>query len=469
MIKTIKLRTKIEIITAVFFIILLITASVASLSRTITDSSDSVETYIRNSNGKYWVATGANLQTAINDLTSGGTVYVPAGTIDLSSDLTIQNNVWLKGSGIGNTVLRQADGTTFTHGVIKCVSKNNFTISDLTIYGNRDEIAVGYSGIDVSGCTDFIIRDVYVDHPAKAGFRIYGYSERGLVTNIFASGMTGAMQALSVNDASETVFSNGIFWDVGNTQAMDFCDVIDCTIDNMIVKDSNMGMKVTSTSDYSYNCNFNNIVFKNIAAAGEGIKIEKTRKCNFNNIYLKGGNGLIVYSNCDQINLNNIYIENSADVGLALNGNYITANNVQVRYSTAYGLQINGDYISLSNAQIIDSGSYNLMENAKYAKIENCEFLNSLSFGLVCKNSDHFSISGCDFINNALDGIDCTTTPNNNYIITGCFFNGNQKAIDTGSTDNYYIITDNICEGDEIDDNNAGATKVVADNIGTVT
>jgi len=72
-----KLRTKIEIFSAILFLLILGAISVASLSRTITDSGDTAYTYVRNSNGKYWDATGTNLQTAINDLGgAGGTVWI---------------------------------------------------------------------------------------------------------------------------------------------------------------------------------------------------------------------------------------------------------------------------------------------------------------------------------------------------------------------------------------------------------
>ena len=49
-----------------------------ALTRTITGSSDEIETFIRNSNGNYWTATADNIQTAIWDLNStGGTVWLP--------------------------------------------------------------------------------------------------------------------------------------------------------------------------------------------------------------------------------------------------------------------------------------------------------------------------------------------------------------------------------------------------------
>jgi hypothetical protein len=59
--KPIKLRTKIEAVGLGLLLIALSIVGVFGVTRTITSSSDTYETLIRNSNGKYWAATGANL------------------------------------------------------------------------------------------------------------------------------------------------------------------------------------------------------------------------------------------------------------------------------------------------------------------------------------------------------------------------------------------------------------------------
>lgn len=77
--KMFSLKRKAEVIIVALFLITIFTLSVMSVTRTITDTSDTIDTYIRNSNGKYWAATGANIQTAIWDLnsTKGGFVRLP--------------------------------------------------------------------------------------------------------------------------------------------------------------------------------------------------------------------------------------------------------------------------------------------------------------------------------------------------------------------------------------------------------
>ena len=89
----IKFRTKIEIVLAVVFIISLGVASVASVTRTISNTQDTVYTLIRNTNGNVWDVSQANLQAAINDLGSdGGTVWV-GSDFSTSATTIVQDHV----------------------------------------------------------------------------------------------------------------------------------------------------------------------------------------------------------------------------------------------------------------------------------------------------------------------------------------------------------------------------------------
>jgi len=69
---------KIKIIITLVIVGILVSVSVGALTRTISDSSDNVMSFIRNSNGGIWEVTGANINLAINDVneTQNGTVSV---------------------------------------------------------------------------------------------------------------------------------------------------------------------------------------------------------------------------------------------------------------------------------------------------------------------------------------------------------------------------------------------------------
>lgn len=480
----IKLRTKVEVIGAIIFVAMLVAVSAAAVTRTITDSTDNSYTFIRNSNGKYWEATGANLQTAIDDLTTGGTVYVPAGTINVTSQVLIKNKVWLKGSGIGNTVIRQADATTFTHSVIWAETRNNFTISDMTIDGNRVGVTDNYNEILVEYCKNFIIRDIVMINPTKMGLSVK-YSSSGMISNIYCSGITGPYEAFGAGESRQLTINNIIIEDCLSThtaQAIDFTGMKDSTISNMNVNGAAYGMKLTGASDrMNENCSFTNIVLSNIAKS-EGLKIQFSKHCSFNNIHISmlsltgiDTQGIMVYTdsgNTKFISLSNIHIFNSNGTGLTVTADNVSVNNLFV-YKTKHspGVYLSGaEDITMSNVNIQDSKSSGIIiSNTLRVTIIGGIISNSGEDGISMATAKYTVLNSLTITNNNYDGIDTTTTSCNNYTISNCYFNGNGKAIDTGSTDNYYIITDNTCYGDAIDDNNAGATKVVADNIGTIT
>lgn len=94
-------------IVLIILLLISITIPVAGFTRIITTDSDNIYTTIWNTNGKYWEASGTNLQAAITDLGSnGGTVYV-GSDITLSSALTVGSYSTV--DFLGNTVTLDSD------------------------------------------------------------------------------------------------------------------------------------------------------------------------------------------------------------------------------------------------------------------------------------------------------------------------------------------------------------------------
>jgi Ca2+-binding RTX toxin-like protein len=94
----------------------------------------------------------AAIQAAIDAAfaAGGGEVYIPSGTYIVSGNgrpaegaLMIKSNVFIKGDGMGDTVLKLADGSAqAVTGIIRSASgesTHDFGVSDLTIDGNRDQ------------------------------------------------------------------------------------------------------------------------------------------------------------------------------------------------------------------------------------------------------------------------------------------------------------------------------------------
>ena len=105
-------RTKLEILFVVCMLIIIGIGSVWGVTRTITSSSDTVDTFIRNSNGNYWSATGSNIQLAIWDLntTDGGTVFLPGNTtISVSNTIILEGYVTLNIYPFSQEIARMKD------------------------------------------------------------------------------------------------------------------------------------------------------------------------------------------------------------------------------------------------------------------------------------------------------------------------------------------------------------------------
>jgi len=163
--KVISLRTKAEVILVACFLICLSVVSVMSVTRTITDTSDNVDTFIRNSNGKYWEATGANIQTAIDDLNNSGWagwVKIPVGTYMIPTGSPIRTyNLTMTLQGTAS----KFDSTTGKrYGTLFTTTWNGGTIGDYII-------EVGGSSAEYPSAT----RHVIIENIA-----IYGNGNEGL-------------------------------------------------------------------------------------------------------------------------------------------------------------------------------------------------------------------------------------------------------------------------------------------------
>jgi len=92
--------------------LILVIARVNSVTRTISSSSDDLETFIRNTNGNIWECTGSNIKRAIDDLGGKG------GTVLIGSDTTLSEEIHIDNIGIGegkqNTTIIDFQGTKVT-------------------------------------------------------------------------------------------------------------------------------------------------------------------------------------------------------------------------------------------------------------------------------------------------------------------------------------------------------------------
>lgn len=142
-----KIRTKIEVGLISILLLVVSLSNVLSVNRTISDTQDTIATFVRNSNGNYWTATGANIQTAIWDLNdTGGTVYLPSNTIEISVGLVCNQNIKLTG-GIGSIIKAEANADLNYLITFQTDVSLHSVVSHITLDGNRDSGNSNITGI----------------------------------------------------------------------------------------------------------------------------------------------------------------------------------------------------------------------------------------------------------------------------------------------------------------------------------
>ena len=538
-----KIRTKIEVGFGIIVVLMLLSvAIIPALTRTITSSSDNMETFIRNSNGNYWAATGANLQTAIWDLNStGGTVWLPVGTIEFSTTRTggdgystsiiLESNICLKGSGRDTTILKLANSAN-SNRFITCYGIKNFSISDLSFDGNLAGVTDSYCILKLDKTEKFTVSNIHIYHPKRNGINIKSsYYALGTLDTIFiddVDDIPNSQQSISCDNISHINFKN-IFID-GNgvdgplTYGMDFNGVNHCIFNNIIINNTGEMLKF-DVDVYSHNNTFNNIVGTNLyatatpaivldgldnstftdmniqckyrgidigttsrnlifsdiqiancSATGAGIYNEGT-KCMFDNILINSyGVGKGIYGSGINCTYSNIIIQNTGGIGIDLrsgvNSNNCSFSNIIVLNSGTYGISMGGTSgMIFLNCKVYNSRSAGIITDAAHDFIiSNSIISSSDSFGIDYRNSYNFIVEGCIFLSNVGDGMDSTSGASNNYTISNCVFKGNPKSIDAKSTDNFFIISECICDSaGEIDINAArSTTRMVNDSICTL-
>ncbi|MCD4739607.1 right-handed parallel beta-helix repeat-containing protein [archaeon] len=447
---------------------------VGSVSRSISDFHDNKETLIRNSNGNYWEPVGANIQIAIDDLGNGGTVWLPPGTYVLTAYKTyLKSNIRLVGSGVGITVIKLGDGTAGYPLWAEFIE--NFTVSDLTVDGNRHNGCDG-NGMVIRDCSNFIIENVHMTRAAASGLSVQR-SQNGFISNYKADD-TERWHGLTVGTSDGITVSDCIMWNT-NGYGIDFSGVHDCTVNNILVYDSKMGIKVDDDEDarYTENSVFNNINLINLDSAGDGLKIQMNKNTNYNNIFVSGGwNGIKIWETCTDVSLSNFYVEGTIGQGLVLSGKNLNVNNGIVENTVAYGLCINSaENVTVSNVQIHSPNNDNPIINSNNVVISDCSITNGAIHGLSIKSSSDVIISGCRIQDNTADGITFWNEgmPCENLVLTDNIITGNGgrgidiMALPSGTHDNFIVTNNNLLynSGKDFNDDSSASNSIVTKNL----
>lgn len=488
-----KKLNKIYAITIATLFIAIAISSVFAV-RTITDTGDSFDTFIRNSKGNYWTATGANLRLALFDLNStlGGTVWLPAKTITITSDIRMTNHTTLQGAGMNATTLKLGTASTTTR-VIDCDTLDNFTICDLSIDGNNGVVTDNYQAIYIWNSKYFDLYNLHIFNMYRADIYIegtsgtYASSSYGHLHHIYIDGLrqvSAALnyQAIEIYYGAYITLDNIVVTGDGtsqNTWAIDFVGTMWCTLNNIIIRKVGLGMKFAGTSSANENRNItvsNLVITSTVNTTSDCcLWLQYIENSSFNNIVLKSSHsGIIIAGGGQTLKLNNVMIFGGADDGILNSGDFCEFSNIHAKNSANHGIYNSGANDNcFTNIKI----EYRWNDALTFSScnrfvFSNSEIIGNTNFGMYIKTSYNFSISSCVIKDNTGDGIDLVdATACNNFTISNCVLGGNAKAIDVASTSNYFVINGCVCNiGDGIDVNAAVSnTRRVNDTICVLT
>ena len=339
----------------------------------------------------------------------GGRVYLPAGTYNLESQVSIDDeDVWIVGAG-RRTIVSRA-GTT-GHAFVFGGSADRGAVIDMNI--TRSTGATAGAAVRVeAGQNSMLIRDVYASYFFK-GIELVN------CTNAFVRGGSHYHAEAAAGSVGIEINGAGEHW----------------------ISDWKGSRGVTSNSKGIY--------IHSTAAKVEGIRIS-----NFS-IIGGGLNGIDIQGNSSNkvmfVHIANGDIGEQSSYGISIDN----SNTLQVQYVTIIGVAV----IS-SNAAGIYIG-----EAMNDITVGNCVVVTSQSAGILVRGNQ-VVVTGCDCREN-IDGIRLENTSDSVALVGNrCGYN-QSDGIQVNSGTNNYLIVGNVLQnnaGSALND--SGSTpKVVANNL----
>jgi parallel beta-helix repeat protein len=258
------------------------------------------------------------INAALSAMTSGGEIYLKAGTYALSSPIYLPNRRNILIAGEGNSTILSAAGKY--EAVIYLLGTSNSTIQNLAINGN--ESSYDAKGISMAASDHVTVNNVVVQNCLEGGIMSYqGGYHKILNSRIVGNGAT----------RSQAGFGSGIDFDSSSFSLIS---------GNVVASNYNIGIWATGTSATTYGYLItNNTVYDNGAAppTTAGIQLGTSTLTVYNSTI---SNNIVEYNHQDGIWLyqangnlvtgNTVY--HNGDTGISMHtatGNQIQANNVE--------------------------------------------------------------------------------------------------------------------------------------------
>lgn len=330
-----KIERKLVVIGLACLLISVGIGSVFAVTRTISDTGDTVDTFIRNSKGNYWdwsTANANNIQLAIWDLngTVGGWVSLPGGVTTNTSKTILLENCSLYMNGAKIYVTANVNGIEprknryatqgkieIIGGTIEIADSIQATYSHAAIYINSRWVWYQAYNLYITNM------QIFGDDTGWSGYCLHGYGIE--ITNQTGTDVAGNCFGVVMDECSITAFKYGIYIsapDNGVDNGLNGNRFSNIYINNCVV-----AMVIEGYSGYVDQNFFDTIIVQAVTWSEEAIRVNWGGFNVFKNILLMDIDIFInqsslvnislgahsTYIDCDQLQMDNVR-DHSGDV-----------------------------------------------------------------------------------------------------------------------------------------------------------
>lgn len=348
---------------------------------------------------------GSNATALINscndELTSGGKIFVCAGTYYFDSPIMLSESVTLEGEGF-NTIFRRSATTT--------IIKNKNIDQDPSLGYTDIGIIVRNLKID---CVDYT-GDIYDD------VINFGHTGRLIIENIMIVNAGGNNDAIDFDGCKNVKVSNCMFYSIGgaaihisddggwiNHSACQYIKVKNCYAD-----DCGKTRLVAAFNVYCY------------VGALQGAISNTYVDCCAINCY--AGGGIDCYHTGSKQNgfVNCEFYDLTGTRGISLTvGNYSYVDGGYITGSQLYGMWIQASYCTIQNVEIHNTVTHDgiVVYQSEYNTLQDCLCISNGRDGIRLNNVTYTDVKNCKTRHNTANGIGEVTASGVDYSkITGC-------------------------------------------------
>jgi len=424
-------------VSKIFFTLIIVFALIGmplvhGVTRTITSSSDNIDTFIRNSNGKYWTASAANLQSAIDDLDnesgwvdgSGASVTGVSTTIKVGDYCTLKNIRIIHGSGANVTAITNYDTSNGnTHITLENIFIDMQGTTCTESYENHPYSHA--NGVTLRKCDNTTIKGCELNNTVGCAIYLMVCDDSVVRDNtITHAGLTFEGSALLANHV------NGVFIDSSeNCKILDnhIMDVYSCgittemrlgykrsshiLIDGNTITDAMYGIYVERVSNHTITNNVITDIAKTEAyssGAASGLRIGASTDVLCVNDTLISDN---IISNCGS---------DSVSCGIYADGYRNTIANNKVYEQTGYGLSLGFGSDNICKGNSFDTTTNSAITGVSYNTVFDGNIISESAVYGIAYSPSTASSNECSVIsNNLIMGTDGVRINSHNMVISG--------------------------------------------------